>query len=65
MGFLGGKERILIPIINSKQSSLEALKRHIIEYTGVKVESEKLGVRSPIEINLYQKSPQKGEKLMR
>ena len=29
-GFLGGKERIRIPI-NSKHSSLEALKRHIIE----------------------------------
>jgi len=34
MGFLGGKERIRIPI-NSKQSSLEALKRHNIEYTGL------------------------------
>ena len=64
MGFLGGKERIRIPI-NSKQSSLEALKRHIIEYTGLKVESEKRGLRSSIEINLCQKSPQKGEKLMR
>ena len=30
MGFLGGKERIRIPI-NSKHSPLEALKRHIIE----------------------------------
>ena len=30
MGFLGGKERIRIPI-NSKHSSLEALKRRIIE----------------------------------
>ena len=30
IGFLGGKERIQIPI-NSKHSSLEALKRHIIE----------------------------------
>ena len=30
MGFLGGKERIRIPI-NSNHSSLEALKRHIIE----------------------------------
>ena len=58
MGFLGGKERICIPI-NSKQSSLEALKRHIIEYTGLKVESEKRGLRSPIEINLCQKSPRR------
>ena len=30
MGFLGGKERIRIPK-NSKNSSLEALKHHIIE----------------------------------
>ena len=30
IGFLGGKEQIRIPI-NSKHSSLEALKRHIIE----------------------------------
>ena len=50
MGFLGGKERIQIPI-NSKHSSLEALKilkRHTIEYTGLKPESEKHGLGSPI-----------------
>ena len=35
MSFLGVKERIQIPI-NSKHSSHEALKRHIIEYTGLK-----------------------------
>ena len=52
MGFLGGKERIRIPI-NSKHSSLEALKHHIIEYTGSKSESEKRGlIRSSIEIKL-------------
>ena len=52
MGFLGGKERIRIPI-NSKHSSREALKHHIIEYTGSKSESEKRGlIRSSIEIKL-------------
>ena len=50
MGFLGSKERIRIPILNSKHSSPEALKRHIIEYTG---ESEKRGlIRSSVEIKL-------------
>ena len=52
MGFLGGKERIRIPI-NSKHSSLETLKRHFIEYIGLKSESEKNGlIRSSIEIKL-------------
>ena len=51
MGFLGDKERIRIPI-NSKHSSLEALKRHIIEYAGLKAESEKRGPGSSIEIKL-------------
>ena len=53
MGFHGGKERIRIPI-NSKHSSLEAFKRHIIEYAGLKAESEKRGLGSPIEIKLCQ-----------
>ena len=39
-GFLRGKERIRVPT-KSKHSSLEALKRPIIEYTGLKSESEK------------------------
>ena len=53
MGFLGGKERIRIPT-KSKHSSLEAVKRHIIiEYTGLKSESEKRGlIRSSTEIKL-------------
>ena len=51
MGFLGGNERIRIPI-NSAQSSLEALKRHIIEYAGMKAESEKRGPGSSIELKL-------------
>ena len=51
MGFLGGKERIRIPI-DSKHSSIEVLKRHIIEYTGLKAEFEKRGLGSPIEIKL-------------
>ena len=51
VGFLGVKERSWIPK-NSKNSSLEALKRHIIEYVGLKAESEKRGLGSSIEINL-------------
>ena len=51
MGFLGGKERIRIPI-DSKHSSLEVLKRHIIENTGLKAEFEKRGLGYPIEIKL-------------
>ena len=51
MGFHEGKERIRIPI-NSKHSFLEALKRHIIEYAGLKAESEKRGPGSSIEIKL-------------
>ena len=51
MGFLGGKERIRIPI-NSTHAFLEALKRHIIEYAGLKAESEKRGLGSSIELKL-------------
>ena len=48
MGFLGGKMNSNI----HKQASLEALKRHIIEYAGLKPESEKSGLGSSIEIRL-------------
>ena len=51
LAFLGGKERIRIPI-TSMHSSLEALRRHIIEYAGLKGESEKLGLGSCIELKL-------------
>ena len=51
VGFLGGKERIRISI-NSKISSLEALKRHIIDYVGLKAKSEKRGLGSSIGIKL-------------
>ena len=65
MGFLGGKERIRIPQ-NSKNSSLEALKCHIIEYIGLKAESEKRGLGSSIKIKRcrLEKSAD-GAKLMR
>ena len=49
---MGGKERIRIPINSTEDSSLEALKRLIIEYTGSKADSEKRGLGSPIEIKL-------------
>ena len=51
LAFLGGKERIRIPI-TSTHSSLEALRRHIIEYAGLKAESEKRGLGSCIELKL-------------
>lgn len=38
--------------INSTHSSLEALKRHIIQYAGLKAESEKRGLGSSIELKL-------------
>ena len=47
MGFLGGKERIRIPTV-----SIHSLKRHIIEYTGLRAESEKRALGSPILHNL-------------
>ena len=43
VGFLGGKERIRLPTV-----SIHSLKRHIIEYTGLKAESQKRGLGSPI-----------------
>ena len=51
VGFLGGKERVRIPI-NSTHSSLEALKRNIIQYAGLKAESDKRGLGSSIEFTL-------------
>ena len=44
MGFLGGKERIQLPTV-----SIHSLKRHIIEYTGLRAESQKRGLGSPIQ----------------
>ena len=44
MSFLGGKERIRIPIKHNKHSSLEVLNQHIIEYTGLKAESESISL---------------------
>ena len=38
--------------INSTHSSLEALKRHVIQYAGLKAESEKRGLGSSIELKL-------------
>ena len=53
LAFLGGKGRIRIPI-TSTHSSLEALRRHIIEHAGLKAESEKRGLGSCIELKLCQ-----------
>ena len=51
LGFLGGKERIRIPI-SSTHSSFEAFKRHIIEHAGLKAEAEKRGLGSCIALKL-------------
>ena len=51
VGFFGGKGRSWTSK-NSKNSSLQALKRHIIEYVGLKAESEKRALGSSIEIKL-------------
>ena len=42
LGFLGGKERIRIPI-SSTHSSLEAFKCHIIEHAGLKAKPKSVG----------------------
>ena len=42
LGFLGGKERIRIPI-SSTHSLLEAFKRHIIVYAGLKAKPKSVG----------------------
>ena len=51
LGFLGGKERIQIPITNA-HLSLQAFRRHIIEHAGLKVEAEKRGLGSSIDLKL-------------
>ncbi|KAJ7363195.1 hypothetical protein OS493_011476 [Desmophyllum pertusum] len=51
LGFLGGKERIRIPVL-SAHSSFEAFKRHIIEHAGLKTEAEKRGLRPCIDLKL-------------
>ena len=51
LGFLGGKERIRIPITNA-HSSLQAFRRHIIEHARLKAEAEKRGLGSSIDLKL-------------
>ncbi|XP_078374490.1 uncharacterized protein LOC144658037 [Oculina patagonica] len=52
LGFLGGKERVRIPLTEA-HFSLEALKKHIVDYAGLKTEAEKRGVGSSIEVKLF------------
>ena len=43
LGFLGGKERVTIPL-TEEHYSLEAFKKHIVALTGLKNEAEKRGL---------------------
>ena len=49
--FLGGKERIRIPL-KRENNSLDAFKRHIVEHAGLKTEAEKRGIGSSIDLKL-------------
>ncbi|PFX24630.1 hypothetical protein AWC38_SpisGene10763 [Stylophora pistillata] len=49
--FLGGKERIRIPL-KREHNALDALKRHIVEHAGLKAEAEKWGIGSSIDLKL-------------
>lgn len=51
LSFLGGKERVRIPLIE-KHFSLEVLKKHVIDFAGLKIEAEKRGLGSLIEVKL-------------
>ena len=47
--FLGGKERIRIPL-KREHNSLDAFKRHIVEHAGLKTEADKRGIGSSIDL---------------
>ena len=49
--FLGGKERIRIPL-KREHNSLDAFKRPIVEHAGLKTEAEKRGIGSSIDLKL-------------
>lgn len=51
--FLGGKERIRIPL-KREHNSLDALKRQMVEHAGLKAEAEKQGqgIGSSIDLKL-------------
>ena len=51
LGFLGGKERVRLPL-HEEHCSLEALKKHIVAHAGLKAEAEKCGLGSSIELKL-------------
>ena len=51
VGFLGGKERVTIPL-TEEHYSLEAFKKHIVALAGLKNEAEKRGLGSSIEIKI-------------
>lgn len=49
--YLGGKERIRIPL-KREHDSLDAFKRHIVEHAGLKTEAEKRAIGSSIDLKL-------------
>ena len=51
LGFLGGKERVRLPL-HEERCSLEALKKHIVAHAGLKTEAEKRDLGSSIELKL-------------
>ena len=51
LGFLGGKERVRLPL-HEEHGSLEALKKRIIAHAGLKTEAEKRGLGSSNELKL-------------
>ena len=51
LGFLGGKERVRLPL-HEEHGSLEALKKHIIAHAELKTEAEKRGLGSSVELKL-------------
>ena len=51
LGFLGGKERVRLPL-HEEHCSLKALKKHIVAHAALKTKAEKRGLGPPIELKL-------------
>lgn len=51
LGFLGGKERIRIPI-KTEYNLFDTFKQHIAEHAGRKAEAEKRGLGSSIQLTV-------------
>lgn len=51
LSFVGGKERVHIPL-KKQHFNLDAFKKHIVDHAGLKSEAEKRGLGSSIELKL-------------